>query len=155
MNSAEGTTIIGANTKVMGELSGTDSLLIEGEVEGSITLPGGRVTVGEQGRVRANIFAQDILISGRVHGDLQATGSVQLRASSMVLGDIIAPRFTMEEDSLLRGHVEPASPPAPAAASSGGETPRTTRGLPVALAVIEPRDGGSSTTAGSDAPSHS
>jgi len=163
MNSIEGATIIGANTKILGELSGSESLLIEGEVEGTITLPGGKVTIGDQGRVRANIFAQEILVSGRVHGDLLATGSVQLRSNSMVLGDITSPRFTIEEDAMLRGHVEPAKPSAPEVDA----TPRTTGELPSALAAAERQihestsgsadtsDAVLSTTEGGDAPSHS
>jgi len=165
MNSTEGATIIGANTKVQGELSGTESLLVQGEVEGTINLPGGMVTIGEQGRVRANIFAQDILVSGRVHGDLLATGSVQLRSSAMVLGDITSPRFTIEEDAMLRGHVEPAVATGVAVAETATHHEGGT--LPAALAAAERQihesttgassdhDGDLFTTGGSDAPSHS
>ncbi|SEF68469.1 protein CcmA, bactofilin family [Bryocella elongata] len=163
MNSAEGATIIGLNTKVQGELSGTESLLIEGEVEGTITLPGGRVTIGDQGRVRATIFAQEILVSGRVHGDLQATGFVQLRGNSMVLGDITSPRFTIEEDAMLRGHVDPVTPSTPHENSSATRHDATE--LPSALAAAERQIQGavsgseatnhpsSSTTTGEDGPS--
>ncbi len=167
MNSAEGATIIGANTKIQGELSGTESLLIQGEVEGAINLPGGMVTIGEQGRVRANIFAQELRVSGRGHGDLLATGSVQLRSSSMVLGDITAPRFTIEEDAMLRGHVEPATPTSITQGGSGFESPHEFAGLPAALAAAERQirdsttgsasdhDGELFTTGAGEAPSHS
>jgi cytoskeletal protein CcmA (bactofilin family) len=108
MNQAEGATIIGPHTKLRGDLTGTENLLVEGEVEGTISIPGGRVTIGEQGRVRARIFAQEIIVSGRVQGDLLATDAIQLRATAMVLGNVVSPRFVVEQDALLRGHVEPA-----------------------------------------------
>ena len=108
MNQAEGATIIGPHTKLRGDLTGSENLLVEGEVEGTISIPGGRVTIGEQGRVRARIFAQEIIVSGRVQGDLLATDAIHLRATAMVLGNVVSPRFLVEQDALLRGHVEPA-----------------------------------------------
>lgn len=107
MNPAEGATIIGPQTKVRGDISGTENLLIEGEVQGTITLPGGRVTIGERGRVRARIFAQEIVVSGRVQGDLLATDAIFLRSTAMVLGNVVSPRFVVEQDALLRGTVDP------------------------------------------------
>jgi cytoskeletal protein CcmA (bactofilin family) len=107
MNPADGATIIGSNTTVRGEITGADNLLIEGEVEGTVTLPGGKVTIGAHGRVRATVFAQEIEVSGRLQGDALATGTVRLRSTAMVLGDVTAARFVMEEDAMLRGHVNP------------------------------------------------
>lgn len=119
MSSAEGATIIGPNTKIVGEISGIDTLTIQGEVEGSISVSGGKVTVAEHGRVRGSVFAQEILVAGRVQGDLKATSLIRLLPNALVVGDVTAPRFVMELDSLLRGHVDPSDPSASVEESHG------------------------------------
>jgi cytoskeletal protein CcmA (bactofilin family) len=107
MNPTDSATVIGRSMKFRGELSGVDDLRIDGEVEGTIHLPGGRLVVGPEGRVRATLVARDIVIAGKVQGEILATGSVQLRSTAVVLGDIAALRFSMEENAVLRGMVDP------------------------------------------------
>lgn len=109
MNAADGATVIGRSMKLRGDLSGTNDLLIDGEVEGSVRVDGGRVTVGAEGRVRADIVAQDVTISGKVHGDIHAAGAVHLASTAMLLGNIFALRFSMDENAVMRGHVDSPS----------------------------------------------
>ena len=123
MNLTDSATFVGRSMKIRGELSGTDDLHVDGEVEGMIALPGARLTIGVEGRVRAALAAQDIVIAGKVQGEIRATGSVRLLETAVVLGDITALRFSMEENAVLRGNVEPGR-------SAGGE--------PAVTGVAEP-----------------
>jgi len=94
--------------KMRGELSGTEDLLLEGEFEGLIRLTAAKLTIGPEARVRATLGAQDVVVFGRVEGEIRATGSVALRDGSVVLGDILAARISMEETATLRGQVDPS-----------------------------------------------
>ena len=129
MNEAGNATVIGRSMKIRGEFSGTDDLLIEGEVEGTVSVPGARLTVGPEGRVRATLLAQDIVIAGRVAGEIHASGSVSLLATAVVLGNIYSARFSMEENSMLRGQIDPGGPSAVA-----GEQGPTEEHTPVVTA---------------------
>jgi cytoskeletal protein CcmA (bactofilin family) len=117
----EGATVIGREIKFRGEISGSTDLLIDGEVDGVIRLPGARLTVGAEGRVHATIMAQDVVIVGHVEGEIRATGRVELRNGAVVLGDICATRLSIEEGATLRGGVDPSRANEPFPASSGGD----------------------------------
>ena len=117
----EGATVIGRETKFRGEISGTTDLLIDGEVDGTIRLSAARVTVRAEGRVRATISAQDVTIVGHIEGEIRATGRVELRDGAVVVGDICAARFSIEEGATLRGGVDPSRASEPFPASSGGD----------------------------------
>jgi cytoskeletal protein CcmA (bactofilin family) len=120
MKPGETSTVIGRSAKFRGDLSGSDELLIDGEFEGTIHLTGGRVTVGADAKVRASIFAPEVVVFGRVEGDIRSTGRVDLRSTAVVLGDVFATRFSIEENAALRGHVDPslANEVVPAAAAA-------------------------------------
>jgi len=107
MNRVESGTVLGRSIKMRGELSGTEDLLLEGEFEGLVRLTGAKITVGAEARVRATLAAQDVIVFGRVEGEIRATGSVDLRDGSVVRGDILAARISIEEGAVLRGHVDP------------------------------------------------
>ncbi len=93
--------------KVDGELSGSGDLMVDGEVDGTIRLLSSRLTVRAEGRVRATILAQDVIVLGLVEGEIRATGRVDLRSGSTVLGNVYSPRLSMEEGATLRGGVDP------------------------------------------------
>jgi cytoskeletal protein CcmA (bactofilin family) len=93
--------------KINGELLGSGELLVDGEVEGTIRLSSARLTVRAEGRVRATILAQDVIVLGLVEGEIRATGRVDLRAGSVVLGNVFSARLAMEEGATLRGGVDP------------------------------------------------
>ncbi len=99
-------THIGRSTTLRGELSGDGDVQIDGSLEGSVQLTGARITVGPDAKVRALLSAQDIVVYGRVEGELRATGRAELRASAFVVGDIFAARLSVEEDATVRGHVD-------------------------------------------------
>ncbi len=106
MKPAEGSTVIGKSVTIRGELSGSEDLFMDGEIEGTITLSESRLTVGPNARVRADISVQDVIVFGRVEGNVRATGRLELRQSASVVGDITAGRLSIEESATLRGRVE-------------------------------------------------
>ncbi len=114
----EGATIIGRELKFRGDISGSTDLLIDGEVDGVIRLTAARLTVRAEGRVRATIVAQDVVVIGLIEGEIRATGRVELRDGAVVLGDVFAARLSIEEGATLRGSVDPSRATEPFADSS-------------------------------------
>ena len=106
MKPAEGSTVIGKSVIIRGDLSGNEDLYMDGDIEGTITLPESRLTVGPNARVRADIHARDVVVFGHLTGNVNATGRVDLRESAFVGGDIIAGRLSIEETVVLKGRVE-------------------------------------------------
>jgi cytoskeletal protein CcmA (bactofilin family) len=105
---SEGATVIGREIKFRGEISGSTDLLIDGEVNGIIRLSAARLTVRADGRVHATIVAQDVVVIGRVEGEIRASGRVELRNGAVVLGDVFAARLSIEDGATLRGGVDPS-----------------------------------------------
>jgi cytoskeletal protein CcmA (bactofilin family) len=106
MKPAEGSTVIGKSVIIRGELSGSEDLFMDGEIEGTITLTDSRLTVGPNARIHADITVQDVIVFGRIEGNVKASGRLELRQSASVLGDIQAGRLSIEESATLRGRVE-------------------------------------------------
>lgn len=97
---------IGRSISVRGEVSGDEDLLIQGQVDGSVDLGQYSVTVGSDGRVKANISARVVTVEGSVEGDLTAQEQIVLRSSARVHGDIRAPRVVLEDGASFRGLVD-------------------------------------------------
>lgn len=110
MKPAEGSTIIGKSVTIRGDLSGKEDLYMDGDIEGTITLAESALTVGENARVTADIHARDIIVLGKVSGNLNASGRVELRQTAAVLGDISAARLSIEDNAALKGRVELKAP---------------------------------------------
>ena len=107
MKPAEGSTVIGKSVVIRGELSASEDLYIDGDVEGTVTLPESRLlTIGPNARVQADLNVRDTVIFGHLTGNVQATGRVELRQSAQVKGDILAGRLSIEESAVLTGRVE-------------------------------------------------
>jgi cytoskeletal protein CcmA (bactofilin family) len=106
MKPPEGSTVIGSSVTIRGELFGKEDLYMDGIVEGTISLPESRLTVGPNARVVADLSAQDVVIYGRVEGNIRATGRIELRESAVVRGDIVAGRLSIEENASIKGKVE-------------------------------------------------
>ncbi|MHB1021030.1 MAG: bactofilin family protein [Acidobacteriaceae bacterium] len=107
MKSGEGAgTMIGKSICIRGELNGKEDLYMDGEIEGTVSLPENRLTIGPNARVMADIVARDVIIQGRVDGNIKATGRVELRQSAHVVGDIFSVRLSMEESAIMNGRVE-------------------------------------------------
>jgi cytoskeletal protein CcmA (bactofilin family) len=109
VRAAEASTI-SAGLRIKGEITGTSDLTVDGEAQGKIRLTNGRVTVGQNGRVNADIDAREILVHGTVQGNLKASESVRLGASGRVEGSILTPRIGIDDGARLRGNVEMVRP---------------------------------------------
>lgn len=95
---------------IRGEISGRQDLFIDGELRGSICLPESRVTVGTNGRLKADVEAAEIVVEGQVNGNLTAGARVVLRRSGRVYGSVLSPRIAIEEGAVLNGQVDMARP---------------------------------------------
>lgn len=105
---------IGKSVVVKGELSGSEDLYVDGQVEGSISLRGQTLTVGPNGQVRANIEARSVILHGRVNGDVAATERVELRKTASLSGDISTARISIEDGAFFKGTIDIQKPePAP------------------------------------------
>jgi cytoskeletal protein CcmA (bactofilin family) len=126
----EATAVIGKSVQIRGEVKGNEDLVVEGLVEGTITLTEHRLTVGANARVTANVSARDVVVQGTLQGDIHAAGRVELRTGSHMTGDIRAARLSVEDNAVFSGKVEldgsassdagkgAAHPPASAASAS-------------------------------------
>ena len=97
---------IGKTIVICGEVKGSEDLIVDGRVEGTVNLSESRLTIGPTAIVAANLSAKDILILGQVQGNLVASGRVELRAGCQVEGDIRALRLAVEDNAVFRGKVD-------------------------------------------------
>src|ERR1035441_9756020 len=97
---------IGKSLVIKGEVTGSESLYIDGRVEGSINLSGNRVTVGRNGVVAANINAREIVVLGKVRGNLTASDRVDIRSDGSLTGDVIAARTSIEDGAFFKGGID-------------------------------------------------
>jgi cytoskeletal protein CcmA (bactofilin family) len=96
---------IGKSISIKGDLTGNEDLVIEGKVEGKITLPSGQVTIGADGKVTADLSAKSVVIVGRVKGNVRATERAEIHSSGVLEGDVHAPRLVVQEGAVLKGSV--------------------------------------------------
>jgi cytoskeletal protein CcmA (bactofilin family) len=97
---------IGKSVQIRGEVKGSEDLLVDGLVEGTITLTESRLTIGPNAQVKANVSARDVVILGTLTGDIHAAGRVELRAGSHISGDIKAGRLSIEDNAQFSGKVD-------------------------------------------------
>lgn len=97
---------IGKTVVIRGEVRGGEDLTIDGRVEGTIQLSENRLTIGPNADVSADLAARDVLVQGRVKGNVVATGRVELRAGCTLEGDVKALRLAIEDNAILRGKVD-------------------------------------------------
>lgn len=97
---------IGKSLVVKGEVSGSESLYIDGKVEGAINLPGNRVTVGRNGQVAANITAREVVVLGKVRGNINASDRVDIRSEGSLTGDVAAARIAIEDGAYFKGGID-------------------------------------------------
>ena len=106
---------------IKGEISGSESLFIDGKVEGSVNLNGNRVTVGRNGHVAASITAREVVVLGKVRGNVTASDRVDIRAEGALTGDVAAARISIEDGAFFKGGIDirkPDAKNAPAAAET-------------------------------------
>jgi cytoskeletal protein CcmA (bactofilin family) len=109
VNSNEQATI-GKSLIIKGEVTGSEALYIDGRVEGSINLAGNRVTIGRNGVVSANVVAREIVIIGKVRGNLNASDRVDIRNEGSLTGDVIAQRISIEDGAFFKGGIDIQKP---------------------------------------------
>jgi cytoskeletal protein CcmA (bactofilin family) len=97
---------IGRTLVIKGELSGAEALYIDGRVEGKITLPDHRVTIGRNGSAQANITAREVVVLGKVNGNIDCTDRVDIRAEGSVTGDVTTMRISVEDGAVLKGGIQ-------------------------------------------------
>ena len=97
---------IGRTVVIKGEVSGNESLYIDGRVEGSVTFKDHRVTVGRNGVVQANISAREVVIMGKVTGNVECSDRVDIRSEGTLTGDVVSQRISVEDGAMLRGSVQ-------------------------------------------------
>jgi cytoskeletal protein CcmA (bactofilin family) len=130
---------IGKSVVIKGELTGSEDLTIEGHVEGKIELRQNVLTIGPNGRIKAQVFAKSVIILGEVTGNVTATEKVDLRDNGSIDGDIAAPRVAIAEGAHFRGSIdmqragakgsaEQKSEPKPAAAAAAPQPTPTPAG---------------------------
>jgi cytoskeletal protein CcmA (bactofilin family) len=135
MKPAEGSTVIGRSVTIRGELTGNEDLFMDGDIEGTITLPGSRLTIGPNARILADVHGLDIIVFGAVTGNIHAAGRLELRQSASVTGDIFAGRLSIEESAAVKGRVELKT----AETSSAQVTPTAPEGKGQETLVLEPK----------------
>jgi cytoskeletal protein CcmA (bactofilin family) len=116
---------IGKSVVIKGELNGSEDLTIEGQVEGTIQLRDHVLTIGANGRIKAQVFAKAVIVLGEVTGNVTASEKVDIRDNGSVDGDIISPRVAIAEGAHFRGTVDmqrkggqPAQPAKPVATAA-------------------------------------
>jgi cytoskeletal protein CcmA (bactofilin family) len=97
---------IGRSLVIKGEVSGGESLYIDGRIEGTINIPEHRITIGRNGAVTADINAREVVIMGKVNGNVICNDRLDIRSEGAVTGDVVTPRISVEDGAHLRGSVQ-------------------------------------------------
>ncbi len=101
-----GPAMIGPSITIKGDVSGDEDLIIQGRIEGKVDLAQHNVTIGEDGRVKADVHGRTVIVEGEVEGDLRAQEQIILRHTAKVQGSIAAPRVSLEDGAVFRGGIE-------------------------------------------------
>lgn len=120
---------IGKSVCIKGELSGSEDIYVDGQVEGSIQLSGNSLTIGPNGRISANITAKNVTVGGSLDGNIQASERTEFRKSAVVNGDVQSRRIAIEEGAFFNGKLEivpesksqPSASAVAASASTGAQ----------------------------------
>lgn len=119
--------VIGPSIHIEGDLHGEEDLIIEGEVKGTVHLKHHSLTIGSQGKVTANVYANAVNVDGFMHGDLYGAERISIRKSAQVKGNISSPRVSLEDGAQFKGSIE-MDPDSEALQSAFGERRSPGRG---------------------------
>jgi cytoskeletal protein CcmA (bactofilin family) len=97
---------IGRSLIIKGEISGTEALYIDGRIEGKITLSNNRVTVGRNGVVQADIHAKEVVVMGKVTGNIECSDRADIRSEGVVMGNVSTERISVEDGAVLKGGIQ-------------------------------------------------
>lgn len=97
---------IGRSLIIKGDLSGSEDLYIDGEIEGTIELQGNGLIIGPNGQVRANVNAKTVVVHGKINGNIRSSDRTELRKSAVATGDVYTQRISIEDGAYFKGKVE-------------------------------------------------
>ena len=124
--SAKAAACISQGIKIKGEVTGSEDLFVDGQVDGKLNLTNGSLTIGPNGIVKADVSAREVIVRGKVDGKVSGRDKVQLWSTGQVTGEVQTDRLAIEDGALLRGRVEAGKQPAKVgeahAAAAGGST---------------------------------
>lgn len=149
---SQGVAAIGRSIRINGDLQGEEDLRIEGEVNGTIRLNNNTVTIGQEGKIKADVYAKSVAVEGSVEGDLYGAEHISVRKSAKVQGNIISPRVSLEDGAHFKGSIE-MDPEA--VKSALGESSRASKSNPKATngkAASQPTALASSNASNDDEP---
>lgn|ERR1700691_857640 len=112
---------IGRSVVIKGEISGAEPLFIDGQVEGSITLADHRVTIGRNGSVTANINAKEVVVMGKVTGNVECSDRLDIRGEGTLIGDVVTQRISVEDGAVMCGKVQVRAAEKAKAAAAGAD----------------------------------
>jgi cytoskeletal protein CcmA (bactofilin family) len=134
----QGTAVIGRSIRFRGDLHGDEDVRIEGDIEGNIHLPNHALTIGQEGRVRADAYAKSVIIDGEMQGDVYGAECVTIRATARVTGNVLASRVSLKEGARFKGWID--MDPESVKRALDGVTQRA-RTSDASSVLEEPRDG--------------
>jgi cytoskeletal protein CcmA (bactofilin family) len=97
---------IGKSVQIRGELTGSEDLYLDGEIEGKVDLRDHTLIIGPNGKIKANVTARDLVVHGKVEGNVTASGRVELRKSSTLIGDVSTERIVIEDGAFFKGAID-------------------------------------------------
>ncbi|MFW2405315.1 MAG: bactofilin family protein [Gammaproteobacteria bacterium] len=100
------TAVIGRSIRINGDLQGEEDLRIEGDVNGTVRLHNNTLTIGQEGKIRADVYAKSVVVDGVMEGDVYSSERVAIRKSATVLGNITAPRVALDDGARFKGSIE-------------------------------------------------
>ena len=109
VNSQEQATI-GKSLVIKGEVTGSEALYIDGRVEGTISLAGNRVTIGRNGQIQATVTAKDVVVLGKLKGNVTASDRVEIRNEGSLTGDVACQRIAIEDGAFFKGSIDIRKP---------------------------------------------
>lgn len=97
---------LGSSLEIKGKISGSEDLQIDGKVEGPVSLPGQKLTVGNSGRLNSEVSAREVVVYGNLSGNLAVQDRVEIKKDASVTGDIRASRISIEDGAYFKGRIE-------------------------------------------------
>jgi cytoskeletal protein CcmA (bactofilin family) len=136
--SSKAAACISQGIKIKGEVTGSEDLFVDGQVDGKLNLTNGSLTIGPNGNVKADVTAREVIVRGKIEGKVSGRDKVQLWSTGQVTGEVQTDRLAIEDGAMLRGKVEAGKHPsktgeAQAAAAAGGSPAGGKSSGPVSL----------------------
>lgn len=146
----QGVAAIGRSIRINGDLQGEEDLRIEGEVNGTIRLNNNTVTIGQEGKIKADVYAKSVAVEGSVEGDLYGAEHISVCKSAKVQGNIISPRVSLEDGARFKGSIEMDPEAVKSALGDSARTPRANPKSSNGKASAQPAPMASSQSASAD-----